>query len=151
SVQPGTGAVVAYYGGQNGADIDFAGIYSDPVLGDGHTTNESVTPGSSFKTITLATALKQGISLNSKWWGPPVRKFSDRPGQPVNNSGTGESQEAFPGVAHIGTLWQALKASLNTVFYAVGEDSQHGMSPAKVINMAYDLGLKHLWSNDRCK
>src|SRR5215475_11059396 len=150
SVQPGTGAVIAYYGGYNGSDIDFGGIYNDPVFGDGHLTNQSVKPGSSFKTVTLATALKQGISVNSYWYGPPTRKFADRP-QMVNNAGTGEAQEACPGTTHVCPLWQALQESLNTVFYAVGEDTAHGMSPGKVIDMASDLGVKQLWSDSRCK
>jgi membrane peptidoglycan carboxypeptidase len=147
SVQPGSGSVVAYYGGQNGSNIDFAGIYNDPVFGDGQTTNESVTPGSSFKTVTLATALRQGISLDSWWYGPHTRNFTDRK-TPVKNSG---GSEACPGVGHVCQLWKALQESLNTVYYAVGEDKAQGMSPAKVINMAYDLGLKHLWSGASCK
>ncbi len=104
SVKPGTGAVVAYYGGYNGANIDFAGIYNDPVYGDGTLTNESVTPGSSFKTVTLATALRQGISLNSYWYGPHSRTFKDRI-KPVKNSGL---TEACPGAAHVCTLWKGV-------------------------------------------
>jgi membrane peptidoglycan carboxypeptidase len=103
SVQPGTGAVVAYYGGANGSNLDFAGIYNDPVFGNGQTTNVSVVPGSSFKTVTLATALKQGISLNSYWYGPHERQFKDRI-QKVKNSG---NTEACPGAAHVCTLWKA--------------------------------------------
>lgn len=146
SVQPGTGAVVAYYGGYNGSNIDFAGIYNDPVYGDGTLTNESVTPGSSFKTVTLATALRQGISLNSYWYGPHSRKFADRI-KPVKNSG---ATEACPGAAHVCTLWKALQESLNTVYYAVGEDKKAGMSPDKVLDMAYDLGIKQVWAGAPC-
>jgi membrane peptidoglycan carboxypeptidase len=147
SVQPGTGNVIAYYGGPNGSGLDFGGIYTDPVYGNGQTTNVSVTPGSSFKTVTLAAALKQGISLNSYWYGPHERKFADRI-QKVKNSG---STEACPGAAHVCTLWKALQESLNTVYYAVGEDKAQGMSPAKVIDMAADLGLKHIWASATCK
>jgi membrane peptidoglycan carboxypeptidase len=146
SVQPGTGAVVAYYGGYNGSNIDFAGIYSDPVYGDGGLTNESVTPGSSFKTVTLATALRQGISVNSYWYGPHSRQFDDRK-KPVKNAG---ASEACPGAAHVCQLWKALAESLNTVYYAVGEDTKAGMTPAKVLDMAYDLGVKQIWAGAAC-
>jgi membrane peptidoglycan carboxypeptidase len=40
---------------------------------------------------------------------------------------------------------------LNTVYYAVGEDKAQGMSPAKVIDMAADLGVKHIWASATCK
>ena len=33
--KPGTGAVKAYYGGDNGAGGDYAGFYTDPVLSNG--------------------------------------------------------------------------------------------------------------------
>ena len=145
ATQPGTGRVLAYYGGANGSNLDFGGIYTDPVTGDGHTTNVSVTPGSSFKTITMAAALKQNLSINSYWYGPNSRKFDGRVTE-VHNSGT----EACPGVAHVCTMWMALKESLNTVYYAIATDSAAGMSPGKVIDMAYNLGIKQIWSDSRC-
>ena len=65
AVEPGTGRVLAYYGGQNGANLDFGGIYDDPVMTSGGWRGQHVTPGSTFKTITMATALSQHISINS--------------------------------------------------------------------------------------
>src|SRR5215467_511162 len=89
AVQPGAGRVLAYYGGSNGSHLDFGGVYTDPVTSDGRPNGAgvAVTPGSSFKTITMAAALKQGLSIYSYWYGPNIRQFPDRI-QPVHNSGT---------------------------------------------------------------
>jgi membrane peptidoglycan carboxypeptidase len=35
AVEPYTGRVLAYYGGKKGSDLDYAGTWKDPVLGDG--------------------------------------------------------------------------------------------------------------------
>jgi hypothetical protein len=43
-----------------------------------------------------------------------------------------------------------LQESLNTVYYAVGEDKKAGMSPATVLDMAYDLGIKQVWAGAPC-
>ncbi len=43
-----------------------------------------------------------------------------------------------------------MQESLNTVYYAVGEDKKAGMSPAKVLDMAYDLGIKQVWAGAPC-
>src|SRR5262249_20262245 len=87
-VQPGTGRVLAYYGGENGSGIDRAGIYNDPVLSNPGWTGRNQPPGSSFKTVTMATALQQGLSVNSWWWGP--NKYTDKTqGRPVPVSNAG--------------------------------------------------------------
>ena len=74
AVQPGTGAVLAYYGGIKGSGIDRSGIYNDPIEGDGGWTGANQPPGSSFKTVTMATALRQGLSVDSYWDGPETRR-----------------------------------------------------------------------------
>ena len=61
AVQPGTGRVLAYYGGHDGTDVDYAGFYFDEK---GEATGVGRhPPGSSFKVYTLAAALKAGYSL----------------------------------------------------------------------------------------
>ena len=47
---------------------------------------------------------------------------------------------------HVCTMWKALKHSTNTVYYAIGKT----VHPDNIINMAYDLGINHIWSDVRC-
>ena len=56
AVQPGTGAVVAMYGGSEAGQLNEA-------------TQARVQPGSTFKAFTLSAALRDDISLKSRFWG----------------------------------------------------------------------------------
>ena len=73
AVEPGTGRVLAYYGGSNGSGADHAGWFVDE---DGQARGFGQhPPGSSFKVYDLAEALRQGISLQSSWDSPPTKEF----------------------------------------------------------------------------
>jgi len=101
AVQPGTGRVVAYYGGTQGYGyFDYA--------------TSSHPPGSSIKAYVLATALEQGISVKSFWNGSSPQTFPDRPTKPVYNSGEGRGEQC-----PFCRLDQATADSLNTVYYAL--------------------------------
>jgi membrane peptidoglycan carboxypeptidase len=139
AVQPGTGRVLAYYGGQNGTGSDFAGIYKDE---DGKWAGFGDHPaGSSFKVYTLAAALKAGISLNSYWqWTP-----HDMPGRIGDNQIRNASKCPSDMDAKLGacSLLESTTASLNTTFYGVTVS----VSPAKVLDMARNAGIEHMWSD----
>ena len=97
SVDPRTGAVVAYYGGTSGSGFDYAsGGYRQP--------------GSSMKPYTLATALQEGISVGARRDGTSPQEFPDRE-QPVVNSGNAQCGAC--------TLTEAITRSLNTTFYGL--------------------------------
>ncbi len=66
SVQPGTGQVKAYYGGEGGFGGFDAAVHSHP-------------PGSSFKAYALAEAISQGISIKSVWNGSDNQTFPTSP------------------------------------------------------------------------
>ena len=121
AVDPKTGGVVAYYGGEKayGAGaIDYARAHRQP--------------GSSMKPYTLATGLMQGISVNAIRNGSSPQTFPD--GQKISNAGT----EACAAC----TLRQAITESLNTVFYGEAYD----IGPNKVRQTALEAtGMPDVW------
>ncbi|WP_442785100.1 transglycosylase domain-containing protein [Amycolatopsis sp. H20-H5] len=103
AVDPKTGGVLAYYGGEplvkgpNGEDQagrDWA--------------NTSRNPGSSMKAFDLTAFLKLGKGLTSTFDGSNNRKFGDRV---VRNAGPGSS------CSQQCTVAEAMERSANTVFY----------------------------------
>ncbi|MCA0147091.1 transglycosylase domain-containing protein [Blastococcus sp. LR1] len=97
AIDPRTGGIVAYYGGQDGVGTDYAQAQRQP--------------GSSVKPYVLATALDQGIGIQARRDGSNNQEFEDRPGLPVVNSG-GASCPAC-------TLTEAMTRSLNTTYYGL--------------------------------
>jgi membrane peptidoglycan carboxypeptidase len=140
AVEPGTGRVLAYYGGNAGTGADFAGWYYD-ANGAAHGYGEHP-PGSSFKVYDLAEALRQGVSLSSVWDSPAVKEFPNSgrtngsPAGPVRNSSTATCQPHC-------TLVQATVASLNVPFF----DLTERLGVANVVSMADKAGIDSLWTD----
>jgi membrane peptidoglycan carboxypeptidase len=123
SINPGSGAVWAYYGGASGTSFDFAQAQRQP--------------GSSMKPYVLARALEQGISVESRRNGSSPQTFRDR-AAPVRNSG-GASCPAC-------TLVEAMTRSLNTTFYGLAYE----VGPVNVRDTALKAaGLPDTWSNGK--
>ncbi|MEX5720399.1 transglycosylase domain-containing protein, partial [Geodermatophilus maliterrae] len=119
AIDPRTGAVRAYYGGASGTGNDYAQAQRQP--------------GSSMKPYVLATALDQGISVNSRRDGSSPQIFPDREA-PVRNSG-GASCGAC-------TLVEAMTRSLNTTFYGLAYE----VGPENVRETALAAtGLPETW------
>jgi membrane peptidoglycan carboxypeptidase len=142
AVEPGTGRVLAYYGGADGAGMDHAGVYVDEegqVAGYGYHP-----PGGTFLVHTLAAALNLGISLRSYWVHTP----HDQPGRPrqnpIRNSGVCPSDQLRLGAC---SLIGSTTASLNVPFY----DVTVAVSPAKVLELARDAGIDAMWTDDRVR
>lgn len=140
AVEPGTGRVLAYYGGNDGTGADHAGWFFDT---SGTPTGFGQhPPGSSFKVYDLAEALRQGISLDSVWDSPQVKEFPDSgrthnsPAGPVRNASTAACQPRC-------TLAEATVASLNVPFFELTER----LGPAAVIDMARRSGIRALWTD----
>jgi len=126
AVDPKTGGVRAYYGGQNGVGNDY-----------GESQRQ---PGSSMKPYVLATALEQGISVTARRDGSDDQVFKDRPGKPVTNSGNASCPAC--------TLQEALVRSLNTTFYSLAYE----VGPDNVADMARRAtGLPETWTGGRLK
>jgi len=140
AIEPGTGRVLGYYGGSNGAGADYAGWYYDEAgkpAGFGQHP-----PGSSFKVYDLAEALRQKISVKSRWDSPATKEFPDSgrtkgsAAGPIRNVSSAECQPDC-------TLWEATVASLNVTFFGLTEE----LGPANVIDMATRAGIDSMWAN----
>ncbi len=129
AVQPGTGRVMAYYGGKDGTGWDNAG-WNGKKYDGGHQ------PGSSFKAYVLATALENGASINSYWDGYSPKEFDDRE-SPVRNSENNNKCKRC-------TLERATVLSLNTTYYGV----THKYGKEKVIDLANKAGIRVMKTND---
>jgi membrane peptidoglycan carboxypeptidase len=140
SVEPGTGRVLAYYGGNSGAGADYAGWYYDgagkPVGFGQHP------PGSSFKVYDLAEAIRQKISPKSRFDSPATKEFpasgrtKSSPSGPIRNAGSARCQPNC-------TIAEATTASLNTTFFGLTEQ----LGPPRVIEMAAKAGVESMWSD----
>ncbi|KXF85618.1 penicillin-binding protein [Rhodococcus ruber Chol-4] len=113
SIDPRSGAVRAYYGGEEGAGFDFA--------------QAPVQTGSAFKVFGLVAALKDGIGLNARFSSAPLT---------VGNLEIGNVEGESCGVC---TIAEALKRSLNTSFYRLMMAMENG--PQKIADAAHEAGI----------
>ncbi|WP_426511949.1 transglycosylase domain-containing protein [Dactylosporangium sp. McL0621] len=126
AVQPLTGRVLAYYGGNSGAGVDYAGAHP---------------PGNVFAPITVAAALKAGISLQSKWQAPAEMDYpgsgrTAKAGNPVRDV------HRCPGGKPSCTLLDAQRDGLRVPLFGVAEKT----GPAAVLDMARAAGVGTMWS-----
>jgi membrane peptidoglycan carboxypeptidase len=150
AVEPGTGAVRAYYGGDSGNGNDFAAYYRDPVLGTGEDSCcEGHPPGSTFKVYTLAAGLMAGYKIDSMWNGNSPADFPNsgrtaKNGNPVKNAGDGSPSKpkCESGSGEWCTLAEVTEMSLNVPFFALTEK----VTAAKVIDTARAAGITTMWA-----
>ena len=142
AVEPGTGRVLGYYGGDRGAGADYAGWYSDEngrASGFGQHP-----PGSSFKVYDLAAAVRDKISVKQHFDSPDTKEFpasgrtKGSPAGPIRNA---EHAPCQPDCA----LWEATVASLNVTYFGLTER----LGAAKVIDMATRAGVDSMWANEK--
>lgn len=135
-IEPGTGRVLAYYGGPNGAGADYAGTRPTP---DGGVAGFGYHPPAHTMTVyTLAAALEAGISVRSRWDAPTTKEFPDSghgAQDPVRDVRSAECQPAC-------TLAEAATVPLSIPFYAVTER----IGADEVIDAAKSVGITAMWS-----
>ncbi|CAN5732941.1 transglycosylase domain-containing protein [soil metagenome] len=113
SIDPKTGAVKAYYGGNDAQGFDFA--------------QAGLPTGSSFKVFALVAALEQGKGLGYQVDSSPLT---------VNGIEIGNVEGGSCGTCNIA---EALKRSLNTSYYRLMLELDNG--PADVADAAHRAGI----------
>jgi membrane peptidoglycan carboxypeptidase len=113
SIDPKTGAVKAYYGGNDAQGFDFA--------------QAGLPTGSSFKVFALVAALEQGKGLGYQVDSSPLT---------VNGIDIGNVEGGSCGTCNIA---EALKRSLNTSYYRLMLELDNG--PADVADAAHRAGI----------
>ncbi|HVA60813.1 MAG TPA: transglycosylase domain-containing protein [Mycobacteriales bacterium] len=121
AVQPGDGAVRAYYGGANFGDPKIPGAFDDLV-------QAKTQPGSSFKPYVLMTALAQGVSLDQVFDGTSPKAIPGYPGGLSNAGG-----EQCPRCS----LIDATARSINTVYVPLAIQ----VGPDKIAATAHAAGI----------
>ena len=113
TVEPGTGALLGFYGGQDYLDSEINWAEAGGMV------------GSTFKPFTLATAIKEGFSLEDTFEGNSPYVFPD--GLEVRNEGGGDGNDYGSNV----TATYALEESINTAFVDMSASIPDG--PEKIL------------------
>ncbi|MFR9779119.1 transglycosylase domain-containing protein [Micromonospora sp. MS34] len=138
SVEPGTGRVLGYYGGNSGSGADYAGWYYDEQ-GQARGFGQHP-PGSSFKVYDLAAAVENGISVKQHFDSPDTKEFPESGRTKGSSAGPIRNAEHAPCQPNC-ALWEATVASLNVTYFELTEK----LGIAKVMDMAKRAGVNSMW------
>jgi membrane peptidoglycan carboxypeptidase len=121
TVQPGTGALLGFYGGQNYLHSQINWAQAGGMV------------GSTFKPVSWAAAITDGYSLKSTWDGNSPYTFPD--GLEVHNEGEGTGTSYGSAVSSV----LAMEQSINTAFVDMSASMEDG--PKKILTMANKMGI----------
>ncbi|MGA9159449.1 MAG: transglycosylase domain-containing protein, partial [Actinomycetota bacterium] len=128
AIDPRNGAVRAMYGGKN-----FNVSKVNLATGDGGSGRQA---GSAFKPFTLSTAVEQGYSLDSRWYGPSSITIPDpacyTDGAPWQLSNAADEESGTF------TLLSATTYSVNTVYAQIAS----AVTPEAVVETAHRMGIR---------
>jgi membrane peptidoglycan carboxypeptidase len=121
TVQPGTGALLGFFGGQNYLRSQINWAEAGGMV------------GSTFKPASLAAAINDGYSLKSTWDGNSPYTFPD--GLEVHNEGDSTGTNYGSAISSI----EAMEQSVNTAFVDMSASMQNG--PQKILTQAEKMGM----------
>lgn len=140
AIDPQTGRVLAYYGGESGAGNDYAGLNIKTDREECKTAQPPADcwygghpPGSSFKIYTLAAGLAEHISMNTYW---DTTKKKDGNFE-ISDAG----RDATCGRSC--TLRESTLQSYNTPFYWLTKE----IGADKVVDAARKAGIRYMWTD----
>jgi membrane peptidoglycan carboxypeptidase len=135
-VEPGTGRVLAYFGGSQGTGADYAGTYR---TADGEVAGYGAhPPGQTVSAYVLAAALEHDISVQSRWDAPSIKEFPDSGypiTDPVRDIISAPCQPAC-------SLVDVTTAGLTIPLFSVAER----IGAAEVIEQARAAGIGAMWT-----
>ena len=129
TVEPGTGALLGFYAGQDYLDSQINWAEAGGMV------------GSTFKPFTLATAIKEGFSLEDTFEGNSPYEFPD--GLEVRNEGGGDGNDYGSAV----DATYALEQSINTAFVDMSASIPDG--PEKILETAKAMGIPPAKANKK--
>jgi membrane peptidoglycan carboxypeptidase len=121
TVQPGTGALLGFYAGQNFLQSQINWAEAGGMV------------GSTFKPASLAAAIADGYSLKSTWDGNSPYTFPD--GLEVHNEGDSTGTNYGSAISSI----TAMEQSVNTAFVDMSASMKNG--PQKILTQAEKMGI----------
>jgi membrane peptidoglycan carboxypeptidase len=121
TVQPGTGALLGFYGGQDYLQSQINWAEAGGMV------------GSSIKPVSLAAAITDGYSLKSTWEGNSPYSFPD--GLEVHNEGAGTGTNYGSSVSSV----FAMEESINTAFVDMSASMKNG--PDRILSMGNKMGI----------
>jgi membrane peptidoglycan carboxypeptidase len=137
-VEPGTGRVLAYFGGDDGQGADYASTYVDE---NGTATGFGMhPPGGTFMAYTLAAALKAGYSLKSQWLWTPHDQLGRTGSHQVRNNSVCVSSPSGGSCSLLDSVASTLYVPMYDVTLSVG--------PARVVDMARQAGIDTMRADD---
>jgi membrane peptidoglycan carboxypeptidase len=114
ALDPGSGAIRAYYGGEDGTGTDYLQAERQP--------------GSTFKPIALAAAVQRGTSPFAVYDGSSPRTFYGMP-HPIHNDDDDQCPKC--------TLIEATTRSVNTAYYELAQQ----VGGRAIADMAHRIGI----------
>jgi membrane peptidoglycan carboxypeptidase len=137
-IDPKTGEVLGYYGGDDPNGIDYGGYMQGDGSGVPDDGSGGQSPGSTFKIYTLAAGLRADYSFDTIW--DATKKKAN--GDVISNAGA-DDRTLCQGKNTNCDLEFATVKSYNFPFYWIADQ----LGQDKVIEAARDAGVKTMWTD----
>jgi membrane peptidoglycan carboxypeptidase len=141
-IDPKTGEVLGYYGGDDPNGIDYGGYMKGDGSGVPDDGSGGQSPGSTFKIYTLAAGQRADISFDSIWDSTLPRVG----GGTISNAGADPGKICGGKIKNCDLETATIK-SFNFPFYWIADK----LGPDKVVEAAKDAGVGTMWTDDNGK